>query len=79
MISDCCLSLINLLLYWESLGVEPGNHILDVRLGSGRQQVQKPEKNALVFPLVPKPLQVAALHLFFAEPRCVLIGETETK
>ena len=79
MISDCCLSLINLLLYRESLGVKPGNHILDVRLGSGRQQVQKPEKNALVFPLVPKPLQVAALHLFFAEPRCVLIGETETK
>ena len=79
MISDCCLSLINLLLYRESLGVEPGNHILDVRLGSGRQQVQKPEKNALVFPLVSKPLQVAALHLFFAEPRCVLIGETETK
>ena len=79
MIPDCCLSLINLLLHGESLGVEPGNHILDVRLGSGRQHVQKPEKNALVFPLVPKPLQVAGLHLFFAEPRCVLIGKTETQ
>ena len=59
--------------------MEPGNHILDVRLGSGRQHVQKPEKNALVFPLVPKPLQVASLHLFFVEPRCVLIGKTETQ
>ena len=79
MIPDCCLSLINLLLHRESLRVEPENHILDMRLGSGREHLQKPEKNALVFPLVPKPLQVVALHLFFAEPRCVLIGETETK
>lgn len=41
--------------------------------------LQELGENTVVFSLVPKPLQVAALHLFFIEHRCVLTGDAKTK
>lgn len=43
-VCDCHLSPISLLLQWDGLGVEPGNHVLGVRLGSSSTlHVQDPQ------------------------------------